>query len=65
MKVVIEAAEIKTEYETLPVEVALRLPSERLESARAKIGQEISFAGELIENDPYARRLYVVGGSEG
>lgn len=61
VKVLIETAEIKTEYETLPVEVALRLPPDKLEKARAGVGKTISFAGELIENDPYARRLYVVG----
>ncbi len=61
VKAVIEIAEISTGYGRLPVEAVVRLPVEKLQQARADVGSEVAFGGELFESDPYSRRVFLKG----
>ncbi len=60
-KALLEIAELATGYGKLPVEAVVRLPVEELSVARERIGGESAFVGELVESDPYARRVFVKG----
>jgi len=60
-KVLMEVAELATSYGKLPIEAVLRIPSEEFQGAEELVGETIRFTGKLLESDPYARRLFLVG----
>lgn len=60
-KALLEIAELSTGYGKLPIEAVLRIPPDGLQAAENLLGEKISFSGELLESDPYARRLFLSG----